>query len=714
MQRLTTVNEHDVKAVDVRQEADLRIGSAFTRFLTFLLQNKWEETCSAIISYGPCQFPTLGFVVQRWWEHQAHTPEPFWKVKLQHRERPSASTAVFDWVRGRAFDPAVAQIIQEDILNEGRMAEVVRSEGRRVTRQPPEPLNTVELQKRACRATGASAQQVLQWAEELYQAGYISYPRTETNKYPETFNLEALVQEQAGDSRWGDYANALLSAGLARPRAGNQDDKAHPPIHPVKSANEGQFSGGKAKVYEFVVRHFLATVSRPAEGRSTEVEVESAGERFKASGLCVERYNYLAIYGNPEGRFHIGFDGWGSEGDLPRSYERGERFRASDVRCEEGKTEPPPLLTEPELIAAMDRAQIGTDATQASHIAKVMGERGYVQKTQGGKLQPTSLGEALALGFDRIGLRSLWQPDFRAKMESEINNISSSTSSSPSWRPVLESLTGQAENHFRQLKNGRDALVSSLGLMLGDPAADTEGTFTGAATLGPCPSGCEGDITLKKTRGGEFRIACRCDRNMDLALELLPKSAQNVGLSTACCSHALCPSEGRVRMVRVALPDEFLNNSSERSMAASAGGKDVCPFCDTTAANVVGRALRNSRGGGASSAPDRVGDAPVNNGQEQGRSGSGSRASGRRGNGRSGESSGWSRQRQRQTQGRGDDSGGGSGRQGEAGRGRGSSRAGGSSRGRKSKGGGGRGRSKFGACYRCGQTGHWANNCPNR
>lgn len=78
------LNECDVKAVDVRQEVDLRVGAAFTRFQTLLLQNRWPETSNTVLSFGPCQFPTLGFIVQRWWEYQAHTSEDFWRLKLEH------------------------------------------------------------------------------------------------------------------------------------------------------------------------------------------------------------------------------------------------------------------------------------------------------------------------------------------------------------------------------------------------------------------------------------------------------------------------------------------------------------------------------------------------------------------------------------------------------------------------------------------------------
>lgn len=77
-------------------------------------------------------------------------------------------------------------------------------------------------------------------AEELYQAGYISYPRTETDVFSENMDLIGLVRDQAGDNRWGPHAQRLLDGTMWKwPRPGGHDDKAHPPIHPVKySAGE--------------------------------------------------------------------------------------------------------------------------------------------------------------------------------------------------------------------------------------------------------------------------------------------------------------------------------------------------------------------------------------------------------------------------------------------------------------------------------------------
>jgi DNA topoisomerase-3 len=72
--------------VDARQEIDLRIGAAFTRFQTLRLKEKFSGLPENPISYGPCQFPTLGFVVQRYLRIKNFIPEDFWSIQCMHEK----------------------------------------------------------------------------------------------------------------------------------------------------------------------------------------------------------------------------------------------------------------------------------------------------------------------------------------------------------------------------------------------------------------------------------------------------------------------------------------------------------------------------------------------------------------------------------------------------------------------------------------------------
>ena len=134
--------------------------------------------------------------------------------------------------------------------------------------------------------------------------------------------------------------------GGPRPRQGKKSDQAHPPIHPIKRAD--QLAGDEARVYEFIVRHFLACVSKDAVGAETTVNINIAGERFSAQGLSVLERNYLDVYV---------YDKW-SDKEIP-DYSNVTEFQPTSIDMIDGSTEPPRLLTEADLIALMDKHGTG-------------------------------------------------------------------------------------------------------------------------------------------------------------------------------------------------------------------------------------------------------------------------------------------------------------------------------------------------------------------
>lgn len=158
-----------------------------------------------------------------------------------------------------------------------------------------------------------------------------------------------------------------MNGGFQWPKSGRNNDKAHPPIHPVNYVVGTQLSDEEGRVYEFVVRRFLACCSEDAKGELTTVEIQYGSEWFHTSGLIVLQRNYLDVYP---------YDKWESSQQLP-GFVLGETFVPAEAKMTDGKTTPPGYLTEPELIALMDANGIGTDATMAEHIAKIK-ERSYV------------------------------------------------------------------------------------------------------------------------------------------------------------------------------------------------------------------------------------------------------------------------------------------------------------------------------------------------
>jgi DNA topoisomerase-3 len=177
MQNLVEPNQNEAFAVDARQELDLKVGVAFSRFQTRYFQGKYGNLDSAIISYGPCQTPTLGFCVDRYDEIQSFKSRPYYcaDVTVEVRGRMLALTAD----RGRIFEKNICDALVTQLGQERELVCTdIRTTDSRKSR--PTPLNTVELLKLASRNLGIGPQATMRAAEHLYLSGYLSYPRTGT------------------------------------------------------------------------------------------------------------------------------------------------------------------------------------------------------------------------------------------------------------------------------------------------------------------------------------------------------------------------------------------------------------------------------------------------------------------------------------------------------------------------------------------------------
>ncbi|KAJ6737281.1 DNA TOPOISOMERASE 3-ALPHA [Salix viminalis] len=498
-QNLIAPNQWFSDAVDARQEIDLRIGASFTRFQTMLLRDRFvidsaQDDKNLVLSYGPCQFPTLGFVVERYWEIQSHEPEEFWTINCTHRS--DEGLASFSWMRGHLFDYTSSVILYEMCVEEPT-ATVMKVQQQEKLKYPPYPLSTIELEKRASRYFRMSSEQTMKVAEDLYQAGFISYPRTETDSFSSRTDLHTIVQEHQEHPVWGSYAQRLLDpgAGLWRnPGNGGHDDKAHPPIHPTKfSAGESRWSQDHHRLYELVVRHFLACVSQPAVGAETVVEIDIAGERFSASGRVILAKNYLDVYR---------FESWGDS--MIPVYVQGQQFIPTTLSLDSGVTRPPPLLSEADLLSCMDKAGIGTDATMHDHIKKLL-DRFYVTKDANTRFSPTNLGEALVMGYDDMGYE-LWKPNLRSLMEYDMKEVSMGNKSKAE---VLATCLQQMKACFLDAKVNKVKLLEAMGIFFNrsDRSNGDDSSALGE-NVRPCGLCQEANMVLRKNRDGNFMVGC--------------------------------------------------------------------------------------------------------------------------------------------------------------------------------------------------------------
>ena len=390
----------------------MRIGCSFTRFQTKFFHEKYGDLDSSLISYGPCQTPTLAFVIQRHDAILSFQPQPYWVLDVTVLSPNSGGKMHLSWSRERELDRNRAVFLLSQVR--GARHAKVTSTGSSVRSKPsPHALNTVELLKICSSAYGIGPHSTMQLAERLYTQGYISYPRTETSVYPPSFDLRAVLTMQQNNRVWGDYAVRLLKSGLKKPKGG-KDVGDHPPITPMRLAQPGDVEGDTWKIYEYICRHFLGTLSGELRYEHLNVQLTAGDEKFSWSGNRVLEPGFTAVMT------------WLSMSDdvmVGGQLKENDECGVIEAQLLERKTTAPPYLSESDLIGLMEKNGIGTDSSIPQHINNIC-LRNYVKITSERRLVPTQLGIVLIHGYQRID-PELVLPTTRANVEKVLNEIAS-------------------------------------------------------------------------------------------------------------------------------------------------------------------------------------------------------------------------------------------------------------------------------------------------
>eukprot|EP01064_Diplonema_japonicum_P013567 TRINITY_DN2110_c0_g1_i1.p1 TRINITY_DN2110_c0_g1~~TRINITY_DN2110_c0_g1_i1.p1 ORF type:complete len:859 (+),score=191.97 TRINITY_DN2110_c0_g1_i1:37-2613(+) len=406
MNNLIKPDENQSNAVDARQELDLKVGIAFSRFQTKYFQGKYGNLDASVVSYGPCQTPTLGFTVQRHDEIMNFKPETFWRISPTLTK--GGRTFYPDWDRNRLFDKGVVKLIMESCKGKARVTSV---NTKRDAKARPGALNTVELLKIASKTLGMSPHHTMQTAERLYTSGYVSYPRTESTMYPPSFDLMGVLRDQQSNSRWGDHVKALIDRGLTRPKTGT-DMGDHPPITPMRPASEGSLGGDEWRLYDYITRHFIASLSPDMQFTRTKAILTIGTETFTVVGRTMDKGKMSFADVLPYAKV---------EDEILPELHQGELLDLSKLELYEGETSAPGYLTEADLIGKMEKSGIGTDASIPTHINNIC-DRGYCAVDSGRTMVPTPLGIILVHGYHKID-DELVLPLVRQNVEREVTKI---------------------------------------------------------------------------------------------------------------------------------------------------------------------------------------------------------------------------------------------------------------------------------------------------
>ncbi|MEA5387664.1 DNA topoisomerase I [Haloarculaceae archaeon H-GB11] len=494
-------------AGEARQIIDLIWGAALTRFLSLSARQLGND----FISVGRVQSPTLKLIVDREREIEAFDPEDYWELFTDVGKNGDEFEAQYFYdddgkEAERVWDEDAADAAYAD-LQDAKSTTVTSVRRRTRTDDPPTPFNTTAFIS-AAGSLGYSAQRAMSIAEELYTAGYVTYPRTDNTVYPDDLDPEELLDAFTGDRTFGEDAASLLDLDEIEPTRGENETTDHPPIHPTgELPKRSELDSDEWEVYELVVRRFFATVAEPATWEHLRVVAEANGRQLKANGKRLLEPGYHAVYPYSSA----------SENHLP-DVEEGEVLDISEVRLEDKQTQPPRRYGQSRLIQKMESLGLGTKATRHNTIEKLY-DRGYIENDPP---RPTSLAKAVVEAAEEFADHVV-SDEMTAQLEADMSAIASGESR---LDEVTDESREMLDRVFEELRESHEEIGEHL-----------QESLKADRRLGSCPES-DHDLLVRKSRRGDFFVGC--DGFPDCRYTLpLPSNGEPLVLDEECEEHGL-------------------------------------------------------------------------------------------------------------------------------------------------------------------------------
>src|SRR3954463_433908 len=386
-----------------RQDIDLIWGATLTRAVSLATR----RFGSNFLSVGRVQSPTLGLIVERELERRAHVPKPFWEVFARFEHPDGAFEA--HHAADKFWEKAEADAALAGTKTPGLVKEV---SSRRNSRRPPTPYNTTAFTTDASSRLGITPSRAMRLAEDLYMDGFISYPRTDNTVYPQSLNTRELVSALVRIPEF-QAAAPLLDGDLTATR-GKKETTDHPPIYPTQALHANVLDGPKARVYELVVRRFLATFSPPMITESTRADIEAGSEAYFVRGSVVIDPGYASIYTYARS----------ADEEIPKLEEGQKLDLDGEPWLVDKETQPPARISQGKLVEMMEERGLGTKATRADIIQKLY-DRGYVF---GNPPEPSETGIAMYKAFHEYVPR-MATPEMTAELETDMDEIAAGKTS---------------------------------------------------------------------------------------------------------------------------------------------------------------------------------------------------------------------------------------------------------------------------------------------
>ena len=442
-----------------RSEADWLIGINATRALTRRMKTRSERTAW---SAGRVQTPTLALLVDREIENLTHRPTPFWRLQAQFQAGDHAYNGTWfdpdfkpdpdlpqkdDWITEKEQLESIAKSVQ----NKAGAAEETRKLQRESARQL---FDLTSLQREANRRFGYSARRTLQAAQRLYEGHkLLTYPRTDSkclpNDYKNHVNQVLNNFSQGGD--YSPFAARLKKDGLRNTKRVFDDSQVsdHFAIIPTGQRPPASLSGDDERIFDLVMRRFLAAFYPAAEWMKVERTTVVEGQHFRTRGRFLHTPGWYEVYGKDAAEetdilAPLGQAGasWSSQveakaGSLPKLKPEEALILCDKTDSESDQTRPPARYSEARLLSLMEHAGrqvdddeitevlrgkgLGTPATRADIIENLVAKQ-YARRAER-TLRATPKGILLIDLLRRMGADRLSSPLLTGEMEMRLQEV---------------------------------------------------------------------------------------------------------------------------------------------------------------------------------------------------------------------------------------------------------------------------------------------------
>jgi DNA topoisomerase-3 len=423
-------------AAKSRSEADWLVGINGTRAMTAFNS---KEGGFYLTTVGRVQTPTLAILVEREERIRAFTPRAYWEVHARFAAKAGEYPA-------RWFDPKFkkdedAERKAERLWTAAEADAIVAAcrgksglateETKPSTQLSPLLYDLTSLQREANARFGFPARMTLSLAQALYERHKVlTYPRTDSRALPEDYlgTVKKTLEELGGAREFASFAKTILKQGWVKPNKrvfDNSKISDHfaiiPTLQTPKHLNEAE-----AKLYDLVVRRFLAVFYPAAEYLQTTRITRVGEHHFRTDGKVLQEPGWLAVYGRESEETET----------LPRITE-GEKAAVREVAAKANETRPPPRYTEATLLSAMEGAGklveddelraameakgLGTPATRAATIEGLIRED-YVHR-EGRELVPTPKAFSLMFALHMLHILELSSPELTGEWEHKLKLI---------------------------------------------------------------------------------------------------------------------------------------------------------------------------------------------------------------------------------------------------------------------------------------------------